>query len=470
MNVISDREHRIRNAIHESPEKIARLVGAKFYPKQAELYRAVLNPKVSRVTASGANGTGKDYTAARIMVAWMIRYWRESQVIVFGPSQRQIQDIVFAEAREALDSWIPDDYRHGLTSYATPLIKGVSDRNAARGFNTSDQSQGWTALGGGRQGYHMRYQLVIITEAHAVDRSVFEIARRLDPTCVLLTGNPFSTSGEFYDSHHSKRHLYYPISISAHDTPNFAPNSPDDGLPQFPGMISKRGASLMAEDWGEQSPLYLAGVLGQFPPNLDDGIVPLSVVTEAASRESVRDEEAIVACDVARFGRDKTIVMKRQGNVARIVWQVQGRDTQQIAGWLGAYCHDHRVDTLVIDDTGVGGGVTDRLREEGVAARLVAFNGGERANNERRYANAISEVWFRMRYWFLAQGEFEGSQADIENSADLIGQVSGRGYSYQGDRRIRIQSKREMSTSPDEADALAMTFVPLGRKPRVTII
>ncbi len=49
-------------------------------------------------------------------------------------------------------------------------------------------------------------------------------------------------------------------------------------------------------------------------------------------------------------------------------------------------------------------------------------------------------------------------QLDTDDDPALIGQVSSRKYWWQSDGRIRLQRKEEMHRSPDEADALAMTF------------
>ena len=106
--------------------------------------------------------------------------------------------------------------------------------------------------------------------------------------------------------------------------------------------------------------------------------MPLWAATEAARRDLTPEGPVVVACDVARFGHDKTVVIRREGPVARVVWRVKGRDTMRIVGFLKAYCEKHKVDSLVVDDTGVGGGVVDRLREVRVRrARLLPFIAGE---------------------------------------------------------------------------------------------
>ena len=125
----------------------------------------------------------------------------------------------------------------------------------------------------------------------------------------------------------------------------------------------------------------------------------------------------------------------------------------QIAGFLKAYCDENKVDALVVDDTGVGGGVVDRLKEAGLKrTRLVPFIAGQTAERKSYFVNRITEVWWGMRDRYL-KGEL-----DTDDDAALIGQVSSRRHEYEGDSRIRLESKAKMYRSPDEADALAMTF------------
>ena len=168
-------------------------------------------------------------------------------------------------------------------------------------------------------------------------------------------------------------------------------------------MVTVEDIADRKDEWGEESPLYVGSVLGKFPDNLEDAVVPLWAAMEAAKRELEPDGPLVVGCDVARFGHDKTVAVRREGPVARIVWRVKGQDTMRVAGFLKAYCDDHHVDTLVIDDTGVGGGVVDRLREVGLrGTRLVAFTAGGKARAPTYFVNRVSEVWWAMRTGYLS--------------------------------------------------------------------
>ena len=193
--------------------------------------------------------------------------------------------------------------------------------------------------------------------------------------------------------------------------------------------------------------------MGRFPDNLKFVVVPLSAATEAARRELTAAGPVVVACDVARFGQDKTVVMRRQGPVARIVWKIRGQDTMEIATYLKDYCDRNPVDYLVVDETGVGGGVVDRLRELRLGrTRLVPFIAGESAGQPEYFYNRTSEVWWIMRNRYIS------GDLDTDDDPALIAQVSTRTFSREPAGQIRLQSKYKMHSSPDEADALAMTF------------
>ena len=403
------------------------------YEKQTEIFDAVA--RSLRVSVVGCNGSGKDWAAARV-VLWWLHSRRPAKAIVTGPTSRQVDDIVWNEIRSAYVR-------------AAGLLQGrmfrtsryeLDDRTFALGFATNSPYN--------LQGFHSPNLLAVITEAHAVRRDDIDSVRRLNPALLLMTGNPLVTDGVFFDSHHSRKELYETVRISAFDTPNVKL-----GKTVVPGMITLQDVADRKEEWGEESALYIRSVLGEFPENLETVVVPLLKATEAAKRELTAEGPVVLGCDVARFGHDKTVVVRRQGPVARIVWRARGKDTMAIAQFLKTYCDDHEVDYLIVDDTGVGGGVVDRLRQLHLdKTKLVPFLPGARAKKEERFVNRSAEVWFAMRDMYV------NDALDTEDDPALIGQVSSREWDNDEHNRVRLQSNVSMHRSPDEADALAMTF------------
>ena len=408
-------------------------LGDEPYSKQKEMLMGVLESR--RTSVVGCNGSGKDWAAARA-VLWWLHARAPAKAVVTGPTSRQVDRIVWNEIRYAYAA------AHGRLRgrmFRTSRYE-VDEQTFAIGFATNSPYN--------LQGFHSPNLLIVVTEAHAVKDDDMDALRRLNPTRLLMTGNPFVSAGAFYDSHHSRRHLYRTVQIGAHDTPNLG----GKGV-VVPGMITAEDIADRREEWGEESAEYIGGVLGQFPEELDDVFVPLRAATEAALRRLEPAGRVVLGCDVARYGQDWTVVVRRQGPVARIVWRVKGSDTMATAGFLKDYCENNGVSTVVIDDSGVGGGVVDRLRETGLRrARVLPFIAGARALKKDRFYNRAAEVW-----WLMAQA-YKSGELDTDDDAVLIGQVSSRGLERESDGRIRLESKKGKRGSPDEADALAMTF------------
>ena len=421
----------VRETLGESP-----------YGKQVAILEAVA--KHRRVSVVGCNGSGKDWTAARV-VLWWVNAFRPAKAIVTGPTTRQVSEIVWREMQWAY-AWVPKGKLKGKM-FRTSRYE-VDDETFALGFATDSPYN--------LQGFHSPNLLVVVTEAHAVDERDVDAIRRLHPKRLLLVGNAYVSPGTFFDSHHSKRHLYEAIRISAEDTPNFT-----QGEEYIPGMMTRQDVADREAEWGRDDPRFLSTVLAQFPENQDDIVVPLKWAREAAERSLKPDGPVILACDVARHGSDKTVVVRRQGAYARIVHRINGQDTMEIAEYLKRFCDREKVDFLVVDETGVGGGVVDRLKQLRLrGTKLEPFVAGSSPSNPRYHANRGAEVWWIMR------NRYEMGDLDTDNDAALIEQVSTRRFYRQGER-ITLQTKYELAKSPDEADALAMTFAV--RKERVKI-
>ena len=383
-------------------EFVKEMLGDKPYEKQEEVLRGVAESR--RTSVVGCNGSGKDWAAARA-VLWWLHTRSPSKAVVTGPTSRQVDHIVWNEMRQAHAG---SDGRLKGRMFKSSRYE-VDDTTFGIGFATNSPYN--------LQGFHSPNLLVVITEAHAVEEDDMDGLRRLNPTRLLMTGNPFTSAGVFYDSHHSRRGLYETVRISASDTPNVAA-----GRVVVPGMITAEDIADRRMEWGARSSKYIGGVLGEFPEGLDDVLVPLRAATEAAGRRLAPSGQVVLGCDVARFGHDKTVVVRRQGPVARIVWREAGADTMRTAGFLADYCTRNEVDAVVVDDVGVGGGVVDRLRElRPGRARIVAFIGSAAALDNERFYNRTAEAW-----WKMAQA-YKRGELDTEYDRALIEQVSSRG-------------------------------------------
>jgi phage terminase large subunit len=116
---------------------------------------------------------------------------------------------------------------------------------------------------------------------------------------------------------------------------------------------------------------------------------------------------------------------------------------------------------IVVDDSGVGGGVTDRLRElareSGNSFRVIAYNAASAPAeaNKDEYPNARSELWFE-----FAEDWLPG--LDLDTDEDLLSDLCAPQYGMDSKgRRVvepKDETKKRLGRSPDRADAVMMAF------------
>ena len=198
--------------------------------------------------------------------------------------------------------------------------------------------------------------------------------------------------------------------------------------------------------------------LGQPLVKGEDKLLGFDIVTNAINLvfNSEGTSRIILACDVARFGDNETIFTGiKSKNIMQ--WEQifqeakKGWDTMQTTGYVLELKRQFRPDAIVIDDVGVGGGVTDRLREQ--MTPPIPFIANAKSINEV-YEDKRTEGYFMLRDLFL-KGHLK-----ILNDNELMEQLLSVKFKYKSNGRKVIASKDEMRKeglkSPDRADALMM--------------
>lgn len=180
-----------------------------------------------------------------------------------------------------------------------------------------------------------------------------------------------------------------------------------------------------------------------------------SIMSRALIRGAMdRNIEAVgkieIGVDVARFGDDSTVMYKRKGLKVIDKKSFKKADTMFSAKEAWDFAGRDPSIPIKVDDSGVGGGVTDRLKELG--AKVIPICNNESSTDKDKYDTVADEMWF----------EFPLSEADIPNNPKLMQELSGRQYDYDNKARRKIESKKVFKNrygrSPDDADALLLCF------------
>lgn len=199
--------------------------------------------------------------------------------------------------------------------------------------------------------------------------------------------------------------------------------------------------------------------LCDFGASGDDQLLSLTDVLEATKRQyrdvDIQHAPRILGIDPARFGNDRSVIVRRQGLVMLPPTILAGIDNMALADRVAWTIQDWKPDA-VFCDAGAGSGVIDRLRQLGHAVVEVPFGG--KANLPHLFSNRRTEMWCEMAEWVVSGGSIPAEPTAIRT------ELATPTYKFDSAGRKVLESKDDirkrlpLSGSPDIADALALTF------------
>lgn len=425
-----------------SPRPAVPHVGPELW--QGRFLDDVADAKVNgrrRFSVRAGHGVGKS-TVEAWLILWFTLFHRNLKVPVTANSQDQLRDVVWAE----IARWhreLPPFIRDMIEITAERVVV-KADPEAAFAVARTARPEKPEAL----QGFHALTLSFFIEEASGIEDIIFETAGGAlssEDSWVFMFANPTRTSGYFFRSHHGNRDSWRTYHVPCHHSSRVSPNY----------------ATEIAKEYGESSNVYRVRVLGEFPLEEDDSVIPLGLVQAAVGREvHVTDSAVVWGLDVARFGDDATALCKRRGNVLlEPTREWKKLDLMQVCGIVMKEYSltplDQRPSSINIDVIGLGAGVVDRLQELGLPARGV--NVGESpAVTEGRYMRQRDELWFLAREWF------DSRAVCIPKDEALIAELVVPKYKIESSGKIKVESKDDMKKrgerSPNRADAFCLTL------------
>ena len=421
--------------------------------KQEEVLTALTEHR--RVGVKAGNGLGKGFCAA-VAVLWFMHAHQDAAITLStAPTFRQVRHILWRQLRRL--------YRPAAKTLGGEMLDTrweLSDERYAMGLSADSADQ--------FQGFHSPNMFIVVDEAEGVSDEIYEaiesVMTSADPL-LLLIGNPTSMSGAFRRAFHEERQLYRAITISALESPNV-----QAGRVVIPGLTSSQWVEERKKIWGEDTSIYRARVLGEFSDQGEDTLLSLQDIKAAVRRSHPvgegtdktplppgegGGEGVILAVDVARFGNDRSVILRRRGDCVENIQVLRQMDTMQVTGWVVAAIREHNPEQVYVDEIGVGAGVVDRLRELGHPVRGI--NVAHKARQDHRFINLRAEG-----YWNLGE-RFASGRITIPDDNQLVGELASLRYAYDSQGRIQMERKDDMRQrglpSPDKADALMLAFL-----------
>lgn len=189
-----------------------------------------------------------------------------------------------------------------------------------------------------------------------------------------------------------------------------------------------------------------------------DSFIPGDIVAQARRDWRVDGYGPIVVgVDPARFGKDRTSIIFRQGRKAWGLEYISHADNMELAGRIRKILDGKTKIERVFVDIGGGAGVVDRLHEMGYRDRVKPVNFGGSPSNSTRYRNKRAEMWGEMKEWLCQE-----MPVSIPNDDALHADLVAPSYKFTSSNQLQLESKEDMVKrgirSPDGGDALCLTF------------
>lgn len=405
--------------------------------------RTAVEP-IRMATASG-HGISKSTTSAWLAL-WIASTRPNSRGTVTANTAQQLSSKTWGEIGKWHRRCITGDWFTITTGKGAMRMSHIDAPEAWRVDAQTSREENSESFAGQHAADSTSWYL--FDEASAIPDKIWEVAEgglSDGESHIYAFGNPTRSTGRFADCFGKLRHRWISRQIDSRTV----------------SITNKALLQGWIDDHGIDSDMVRVRVLGQFPKQSSLQFISADIVQEAMRRETpyTRGEPAVVGVDVARFGPDSSVIRTRIGRDARS-WapiRMHGADTMAVAGRVAEHINELRslgLQVVVfIDAGGVGGGVCDRLRQLGFTINDVNFGG--RPMDPRKHANVRSMMYDGLRGWLRDGGV-------IEDDEDLLAELTAIEYSFTPANQVLLERKELLKartgSSPDDADALALTF------------
>ena len=413
---------------------------ANFFPKQKEALEA--SKRFKFVLFGGSVGSGKSRWLRWSMVYWLIKFFQKYKV-------KGIRAGLFCEDYPSLND------RH-LTKIKFEFPPWLGSWNEMRKEFTLAPEYGsgiiaFRNLDDPAKYLSVEFAIQAIDEINRNQKPVFDMLRSrlrwpgIKDVKFLAGCNPM---GEAWVKNIWVKRLFPPEEKEQYEFV-FVPALPTDN-PYLPQEYYKSLESLPEN----QRKAYLEGNWDAFDEGMDEkGYIRLvsdREVQQSLSNEVEHSGYIIGGIDPAAGGDNSAIVIK-SAHLMEVVFNQKLQNTMDLVSRIVDINREYKVDMWVVDKTGVGQGVYDRLKEMDYEIKGVSF--GEKSDDEQ-YGNLKAELHFKLRKWIISGGQLKRDYG--WNELEIV--------KYKNkDGKIIIQPKedlfRENISSPNVVDAAVLTMV-----------
>ena len=421
---------------------------------QSDIFRLIHDPSIKRAAVKAVTQYGKSDIASMALILSAIE--RKEKILIVSPSLKQssiIMSYVISHVFDDPDILATIEYEGSLERLKQERSKTrITYRAGGEIFILTAEAETVSREAKNLMGFGANK--VIVDERPLIPDVMYSRILRMvggvtDGKIVLL-GNAFPDSQQFQKVF-QKDSRYTSLTINWHQA-------------LAEGRITQEFIDEAKEEMSEID--FKIFYDAEFPSiGAENAVIPTDWIKNAINQEGCIGEHKQAGVDVARFGRDKTVYIFREGGMVRNITLTEKLDTMEVIGWVRPLIGKDKPDITAIDVIGIGSGVVDRLSE--LEYKVAGVNVGESPTddeNKKKYYNLRAQVHWNLRTLFKPDKKGK-SQISIPDDKELVKELSEIRYSYSSERKIKIEPKEEMKKrlgkSPDKADALALAFHPV---------
>jgi hypothetical protein len=424
--------------------------------------------KPFRKAVSSGHGIGKSALIGQI-VHWAKSTCLDCKVLITADTGDQLKTKTQPEIAKWFRCCINKDW---FDVHVTSIKVNDAEHEATwrTDFNTWSEDNPQAFAGAHNKGKRL---LIIFDEASEISDAIYKTVEGAltdkDTEIIwLLFSQSTRAEGAFYEAvHGDQRHRWRPEIIDSRDV---------EGI-----NVEEINESIAI--YGENSDQVRVRYLGLFPLAGGGKFIDLDLVQQArlAPGIALTTDPLVAGVDFAWGGSDDNVIRFRRGLDGRSIppIKVKGQFTRDAAVMVGKISDvlnrtydGEKVAMVFFDSAGIASSVYSGVRALGYEDRIMLVNFG--ADSPKSHCAYWRDfMWDEMKKWMLRGGAID---KDHDLGADLQKPV----LVYDRLQRVKLESKEDMkrrltkmgldSSSPDDGDALALTFAaPVGKRAALSV-
>lgn len=179
------------------------------------------------------------------------------------------------------------------------------------------------------------------------------------------------------------------------------------------------------------------------------------IVVEARKREADPQGNITLGVDVGgdSFSSDRSVIALRAKDSFTIIWEQKGIERDALLQVIADYVKQYKPHKIRIDITGIGYNLDKdviklcNMRNIPIADCL-GVNFGENAVQSDKFVNQRAEMYHHLREALIV--------GSCDDRADIQKHLTALSYKRDKNRRLQMEAKKNLTESPDYADAMAL--------------